>query len=124
MSLFKQNIISNPEYYGGFMLSKNVSKGIPVRYTYREESSIKELNGWTIYSINDDDEYVHNPDNFEIVGAETINKLCPLLLIIFDAPYGTDLCWQYKKKLTKLEFTGFYDLKNNKDVTIEEILKK
>ena len=31
--------------YGGFVVSKNVLGGIPIRYSYREKSSIKELNG-------------------------------------------------------------------------------
>ena len=115
---------NDTDIYGGFIISKNVLKGIPVGYTYREEDNKKELNGWTIYSINDNDEYVSNLDNFEIVSEDTIKKYCPKLLDIFNAPYGTDLCWQYKKKLFKNEFIGFYDLKNNKNVTIEEILNK
>ena len=41
------------------------------------------------------------------------------MLEIFDAPYGTDLCWMYEENI----HTGFYDLKNDKEVTIEEILK-
>ena len=116
--------IDESKWYGGFVLSKNIKKGIPVRYSYKEENNIPELNGWTIYSFNDDDEYVSNPDNFEIVGVETIAKYCPMMLIIFDAPFGTDLCWQYTKKITGMEFAGFYDLKNDKDVTIEEILEQ
>lgn len=118
------NYNNKTDIYGGFILSKNVLKGIPVGYTFREENNIKELNGWNIYSINDSDEYVSNPDNFEIVSIDTIKKYCPRLLDIFDAPYGTDLCWQYKKKMFKNEFIGFYDLKNNKNVTIDEILNK
>lgn len=110
------------DIYGGFIISKNILKGIPVGYTYREKNNKKELNGWTIYSINDNDEYVSNPDNFEIVSEDTIRKYCPQLLDIFNAPYGTDLCWLYKKKLFKNQFVGFYDLKNNKNITIDEIL--
>lgn len=105
----------------GFIISKNVLNGVPVGYTFREENNIKELNGWNIYSIKDDDEYVSNPDNFEIVGIDTIKKKCPLLLDIVNAPYGTDLCWQYKKKLFGYKFIGLYDLKNNKNVTLKEI---
>lgn len=112
--------IDESKWFGGFILSKNVLNGILVRYSYKEENSIPELNEWTIYSFKDDDEYVSNPDNFEIVGIGTIIKICPMMIKIFDAPYGTDLCWQYTPNLK--EFTGFYDLKNNKDVTIEEIL--
>ncbi len=43
--------------YGGFVISKNVNKDRPIRYSYREESSLPQLNGWTIYSCDDSDEY-------------------------------------------------------------------
>lgn len=110
----------NDTAYGGFILSKNVyKKGRPIRYTYRKESSIPELNGWTIYSC-DDDEYVGNSKNFVIVGAATIQKLAPVMLEIFDAPYGTDLCWMYEGK----KHVGFYDLAQSRDTTIYEIIKK
>jgi len=106
--------------YGGFMVSKNVNCGRPIRYSYREKSSISELNGWTIYSCDDDQEYVENPNNFVILGANSIYKIAPVMLEIFDAPYGTDLCWIYEENT----HVGFYDLANNQDTTIDEILNK
>ena len=124
----KQNVINNyvneninDSAYGGFMVSKNVCANRPIRYTYREKSSNENLNGWTIYSCDDTQEYVNNPDNFVILSATSINKINPLILKIFDAPYGTDLCWVYDKKG---KFTGFYDLKDDKDTTLEEILNR
>lgn len=39
---------------GGFIISKNVLSGKNIKYTYREKSSIPQLNGWTIYFIDDD----------------------------------------------------------------------
>lgn len=110
----------NNELYGGFIISKNILNGIPIRYSFREESDIKTLNGWTLYSEKDDDEYVNNSDNFLIVSAETIYKIAPVLFEIFAAPYGTDLFWKYEQGV----HIGFYDLNNDKDVEIEEILKK
>ncbi|MDE5587568.1 MAG: DUF2185 domain-containing protein [Acetatifactor sp.] len=111
----------NDAAYGGFILSKNVyKKGKPIGYSYREESSIPELNGWTIYSCDDNDKYVSNSKNFVIVGATTIHKLAPVMLEIFDAPYGTDLCWMYEGR----KHVGFYDLVQNKDTTIYEIIKR
>jgi hypothetical protein len=105
--------------YGGFIISKNVELGRPIRYSYREESSIPQLNGWTIYSCDDSDEYVSDSDNFVIVGASSIYKLAPVMLEIFDAPYGTDLCWTYEGDT----HVGFFDLTEEKDTTIEEILR-
>lgn len=109
----------NDNKFGGFVVSKNVYLGRPIRYSYREQSSIPELNGWTIYSCDDDQEYVENPDNFMILGASSIYRIAPVMLEIFNAPYGTDLCWLYEKDV----HIGFYDLVNEKEISIEEILK-
>ena len=109
----------NDNKFGGFVVSKNVYLGRPIRYSYREQSSIPELNGWTIYSCDDDQEYVENPDNFMILGASSIYRIAPVMLEIFNAPYGKDLCWLYEKDV----HIGFYDLVNEKEISIEEILK-
>ena len=42
------------------------------------------------------------------------------MLEIFDARYGTDLCWLYEKDV----HVGFYDLVQDKEVSIDEILNK
>ena len=126
----------NNTAFGGFVVSENIIKGYPVRYSFREKSEIKEgypvrysfrekseikeLNGWTLYSSEDDDEFVSDSRNFKIMNAESICKFAPVMLEIFDAPYGTDLCWLYEEGV----HTGFYDLKDDRETTIEEILKK
>lgn len=104
--------------YGGFMISKNVLNGVPIRYSFREPSTIPQLNGWNIFSELDDDEYVNNPDNFVIVNAETIYSLAHQMLEIFEAPYGTDLFWVYEENV----HIGFYDLVADKTTSIEQIL--
>lgn len=111
-------MILDNSYFGGFMVSKNVLNGIPIRYSYREKSSIKKLNGWTIMSEKDDDEYVCNPNNFVIVTAETLFGISSVMEQIYEAPYGTDLYWKYENNL----HIGFYDLAREQDVTIEQIL--
>ncbi|MBR1597351.1 MAG: DUF2185 domain-containing protein [Lachnospiraceae bacterium] len=108
----------NNDLYGGFMVSKNIINGRPIRYSYREKSSIPQLNGWNLLSDVDDDEYISNPQNFVIINAQSVNDLAPQLLEIFDAPYGTDLFWIYEEGV----HVGFYDLKTDKQVEIEEIL--
>ena len=105
------------KWYGGFVFSKNILAGKPVRFTFREKNDIPELNGWTLYSCDDDENYIADPGNFEIVGHDTIKKYAPQLLEFFDAPYGTDICWLYKKKFFgTLIFVGFYDMKQDKEV--------
>lgn len=106
--------------YGGFIVSKNIMNGEPIRYSYREESAIPQFNGWTLYSIKDDEEYVNNSDNFVVLSAGSIFEIAPVMLEIFDAPYGTDICWLYEKDV----HIGFYDLKEDRETTIEEILNR
>lgn len=106
--------------YGGFIVSKNIMNGEPIRYSYREESAIPQFNGWTLYSIKDDEEYVNNSDNFVVLSASSIFEIAPVMLEIFDAPYGTDICWLYEKGV----HVGFYDLKEDRETTIEEILNR
>ena len=110
----------NDNEYGGFVVSKNVYLGRPIRYSYREQSSIPELNGWTSYSCDDDQKYVENSENFIILGANSIYQIAPVILEIFNAPYGTDLCWLYEEDV----HIGFYDLINERKISIEEILKQ
>jgi len=63
--------------------------------------------------------YVSKSDNFIILNAQSVYKIAPVILEIFDAPYGTDLCWLYEEEV----HTGFYYLVADKDTTIQEILK-
>ena len=42
----------------------------------------------------------------------------PIILELFHAPYGTDLCWLYDNDI----HTGFYDLKLEKEFSIVEMI--
>lgn len=110
----------NNNDYGGFIVSNNILNGIPIRYSYREKSSIPQMNGWNLYSEKDDDEYVNDSGNFTILSADSLYKISPVILEIFNAPYGTDLCWLYEKNV----HIGFYDLVQDKEVSIDEILSE
>ena len=110
----------NNEAYGGFIVSKNVMAGKAIRYSFREKSDIPELNGWTLYSVEDDDHYVNDPNNFSILSAESVYEMSPVIIEIFDAPYGTDLCWLYEEDV----HVGFYDLNAEKEIDIQEILEE
>ncbi|CAM3849866.1 DUF2185 domain-containing protein [Bacillus paramycoides] len=109
----------NNSDYGGFIVSKNVVAGKSIRYTFREKSEIPQLNGWTIYSSEDDDGYVNDSSNFQVLGASSILEIAPVMLEIFDAPYGTDLCWLYEEDI----HVGFYDLISENEKDIDQILK-
>ena len=107
-------------YYGGFVVSKNICAGKKTKYAFREKSSIPQLNGWTLYSELDDQAYVNDSGNFVILSAQSLFRLCPVLQAIYEAPYGTDVALQYEKD----DLIGFYDLKADRETTIEEILAK
>lgn len=104
--------------YGGFVVSNNICEGHPIKYSFREKSSISNLNGWTLYSDIDDEDYINDPHNFTILNADSVVKISPVMLEIFNAPYGTDLCWLYENDI----HIGFYDLESNQEVTIDKIV--
>lgn len=106
--------------YGGFVVSKNIISGKPVKYSFREKSSIQQLNGWNFYSVDDNEEYVNDSNNFVILNAESIYKIAPVMLEIFDAPYGTDLCWLYEDNV----HIGFYDLIAGIETTVSALIKE
>lgn len=110
----------NNEAYGGFIVSKNILAGKPVGYSFREKSAIPQLNGWNFYSVEDDEAYISNSDHFVILSAESVYQISPVILEIFDAPYGTDLYWMYEQGV----HVGFYDLAADRPTTIEEIVQK
>jgi hypothetical protein len=107
------------DFYGRFVVSKNILEGESIRYSVREQTCIPHLNGWTLYSLLDED-YEKNPQNFVVITAADMAAIAPIMLVIADAPYGTDLSWQYKDNM----FTGFYDLVEKKTTSIEEIMNK
>lgn len=104
--------------FGGFIVSKNILNGDPVGYSFREESSIPQFNGWNFYSFNDDEAYISDPNNFVVLSAESVFEISPMILKIFDAPYGTDLAWVYKGG----ELVAFYDLVTDKEIGIAEFI--
>ncbi|WP_088816168.1 MULTISPECIES: DUF2185 domain-containing protein [Listeria] len=108
----------NNSDFGGFIVSNNICKGNPIKYSFREKSENNNLNGWMLYSELDDEEYVNDSSNFTILNADSIFKIAPVMLEIFSAPYGADLCWLYEKDV----HIGFYDLKTDREITIDEII--
>ncbi|EHE1063267.1 TPA: hypothetical protein H9326_002961 [Listeria monocytogenes] len=51
--------------------------------------------------------------------TEPMFSIAPVMLELFEAAYGTDLCWLYEKDV----HIGFYDLNKDKEVEIEEIMQ-
>ncbi len=112
----------NNDDFGGFLVTNSVLLGdVKPMYTYREKMVNKVLNGWHIMGMTDDEEYINNSSNWSIVNAETVLKVCPVLLEYFDADYGTDIAFTYKGEGVII---GLVDLNTLNDTTIEEINMK
>lgn len=77
---------------GACTVSKNVLSGAGrVRWMVREESRAPADNGWLIFSHIDDDAYLHDADNLEIVDFNRVCEIEPALIAIWDLPVGSDL---------------------------------
>ena len=48
-------------------------------------------------------------------------EINPLILALFYAPYGSDLCWLYDNNDIHV---GFYDFNTEKEFSITEMVKK
>ncbi|MFC5044126.1 DUF2185 domain-containing protein [Aquimarina hainanensis] len=60
----------------------------PPTWMYREEPSNEGDSGWRVFSGNEDDEYLDNPDNFKLVSADQLIKIDNEIKVNLLAPYG------------------------------------
>ena len=94
---------------GGFVVSNNVLVGRPVGYSFREQSGIPQLNGWTLYSVDDDQEHVERAEIFRVVAASTVAGLAPIMLEILKLQMLSGLMGSYHP-LQACAFRRFMDL--------------
>lgn len=111
--------VADDSAYGGFVVSDNVLAGVPARFAFREPSGVADLNGWTVYSDADDDDYVNDANNFTVVTASTLARFAPALIDAFDAPYGTDIALLYDENGN---FSGYWDNEGEREVSLEQVL--
>jgi hypothetical protein len=76
---------------GGCIASDRITvEGFPVRFMYREQPTRPDDSGWNFFSgINEDDEYMNNPDNFAVYDVNTIANYDPTILPFVDSPVGS-----------------------------------
>ncbi|QCQ17192.1 DUF2185 domain-containing protein [Microbacterium sp. RG1] len=84
-----------PEYVknsGGSIVSKNVlERRAPLRWAFREKAVDAVDNGWRFLSEIDDDDYINDPANLQVVSFNTVVDIEPAVLPILYMPVGTDL---------------------------------
>ncbi len=114
-------VSENIETYKDFIVSKNVMDGQPVGYTLREKQDDETLSGWIVLSVEDDERYVQDPNNFTTIDAQTMANYQPLLLEIYHSAYGTELNWLYDEQGV---FSGFFDIASNQEVSLAHVLTR
>ena len=95
---------------GGCIASDRITvDGYPVRFMYRQQPTRADDSGWSFFSgIDEDDEYMNNPDNFAVYDVNTIANYDPTILPFVDWPVGsvferTDDKWRQVKDWTPLD---------------------
>lgn len=74
------------------MITKSIYHGTSkLKWLFREESVAPADNGWRAMGDSDTQEYVDDPNNHIIVDFNTLAKIEPAVLLVYDMPVGTDL---------------------------------
>jgi hypothetical protein len=82
---------------GGCIVSNNILNGNGrVKWCIREQSVDKVDNGWRFLSEIDTDEFLDNPLNMSVCDFNTIAKIEPAILAIYNMPIGTELTLEIK----------------------------
>lgn len=91
MGLFKKKdvFIKNA---GGCIITKSIYNGTSkLKWLFRENSTNPSDNGWRAIGDNDTQEYLDNPDNSLVVDFNTLAKIEPAVLAVYNMPVGVDL---------------------------------
>jgi hypothetical protein len=73
-----------------FATDRITVEGLPVRFMYREPPDNDVDSGWRFFSgIEEDDDYVNDPNNSGVYDVNTIANYDPTILPYLDAPVGS-----------------------------------
>lgn len=113
----------NNDAFGGFIVSKDIiDNGAPIYNIYRIEPKQPGLNGWAILSKKSFDNFGNNDLQLEAVyTAQSLFSVQPIMLELFDAPFGTDVVFIYPQDNTKIPI-GFWDLNKDCEIDFDQIL--
>ena len=70
---------------------KIIREGYNVGYMVREEPHDEQDSGWMMSAGDEDDEYINNIENLELVLINNIANLDPAIMSCIDAPAGTSM---------------------------------
>ncbi len=80
------------ENAGGCIITKNLlNRESHFKWIFREIGVNSEDNGWRAFGEEDSEEYVNDPKNLVVVDFNTLAKIEPAVLRIYELPVGSDL---------------------------------
>jgi hypothetical protein len=82
---------------GGSIVSKNIlERNGRLRWAVRELPKNPVDNGWLFFSEIDDEAYLANPDNLQVVSFTTVATIEPAVIPILHLPIGTELVFVHE----------------------------
>lgn len=81
-------IITKPMGYG-LVTDRILVDAQPITYMYREEPDNKQDSGWRFFAGDEDEEYLDNEANIELMNVNTIAHYDKSIIPFLEAPYGT-----------------------------------
>jgi hypothetical protein len=75
---------------GYVILSNLIAQGrSKVGFLYRENPDNKLDSGWRMFSGDEDEDYIENPDNFGMYDSKKVLDIDPSIESLLDSPYKT-----------------------------------
>lgn len=69
-----------------------------VKWMYRESPEDLYDSGWRVFSGEEDEDLINDPNNFEIYDVQTILNIDDSIKEIILSPIGSEFYWSEKKK--------------------------
>ncbi len=92
---------------GGCIMTRSLYEGTSkLKWIFREESVNPADNGWRALGDTDTEEYINIPENNLVVDFDRLVEIEPAVLLIYNAPVGTDLEFDPQRKVFMDSNTG------------------
>lgn len=84
------------ENAGGCIITKSLlEESSKLRWIFREQGVNPNDSGWRAIGDSDTQDYINNPSNSIVVDFNTLAKIEPAVLSVYQLPIGTDLEFHY-----------------------------
>jgi len=83
-----KEIITKPMGYA-LATDRILVDGMPIGYMYRQQPDNKQDSGWRFFAGDEDEDYLDNPDNIEIMNVNTIAHYDKTIIPFLESDYET-----------------------------------